>query len=436
MAEARSTGAKAAAEKLFFTLARAHVAFHKPLVIAVAGSIGKTSTKLALSELLRTEKRVSCMDDSYNNGLGLYLSVFELKVPTNTTPIAWLGLAAKAFWRLLTRNPQILIVEYGIDHPGDMDEMTRFIRPDISLLTAVTPEHMEYMKTLDGVGEEEIKVIHAAKQFGIINTVDVDAKYREDITATWYGYGDEAQESNKGFFTVKEFTATGAIVDFTLDDLQLDDIAVKIISVPLIRQLTGAALLARKLGIGESSLRGALASIEPAAGRMRLLAGVNDSVLLDDTANFSPVAGVAALQALKRIPGKRHIAILGNMHELGDYIVPGYAAVGEEFAGVDVVLLVGELSKEHFGKIATEKGFVEGSTLFMFDSAPEAGIFARDKLVASGDIVVIKGPFGGFYLEEATKKLLKNKEDIGLLTRQSDFWQRKKRAQFGESLDR
>ncbi len=436
MAEARSTGAKAVAEKFFFRLARLHVAFHKPLVVAVAGSIGKTSTKLALSELLRSEKRVSCMDDSYNNGLGLYLSVFELKVPTHTTPIAWLGVALRAVWRLLTQNPEILIVEYGIDHPGDMDEMTRFIRPDISLLTAVTPEHMEYMMTLDGVGTEEMKVILAAKQFGIINTVDVDVKYRQQLATTWYGYADQAGEDAKGYFTVKEFTSSGAVVDFMLDDLSLGDITVKIISVPLIRQLTGAALLARKLGISEQSLRMALASVEPAAGRMRLLAGVNDVALLDDTANFSPVAGVAALQALKRIPGKRHIAILGNMHELGDYIEPGYASVGEEFVGVDILVLVGDLSKEHFGKIALEKGFVEGSTLFMFDNAPEAGIFARDTLVQTGDVVVIKGPFGGFYLEEATKKLLKNKEDIGLLTRQSDFWQHKKRALFGELLDR
>ena len=435
MAEARSTGAKAAAEKVFYTLARTHVALHKPLVIAVAGSIGKTSTKLALYELLRTEKRVSCMDDSYNNGLGLYLSVFELKVPTKTTPFAWFGLLLTAVWRLITRHPQILIVEYGIDHPGDMDEMTNFIRPDISLLTAVTPEHMEYMKTLDGVGEEEIKVIQAARQFGIINTVDVDAKYRENISTTWYGYGDHVDEKNSGYFTLKELTSEGAIVDVSLDGTQLGDINVKIISLPLIRQLTGAALLAQKLGISEASLRKALESIEPAAGRMRLFVGVNDMVLIDDTANFSPVAGVAALQTLKRIPATRRIAILGNMHELGDYIAPGYAAVGEEFSGVDVLLLVGELSKEHFGKIALEKGFVEGVTLFMFDSAPEAGIFARDQLIKVGDAVVIKGPFGGFYLEEATKKLLKNKDDSKLLTRQSDFWQRKKRAQFGELLD-
>lgn len=435
MAEASSTGAKAVAEKIFYRLARTFVALHKPTVVAVAGSIGKTSTKLSLSTLLKTEKNVSCMDDSYNNGLGLYLSVFELKVPAKSTPLSWLWLLCKALWRLIVRHPQILIVEYGIDHPGDMRIMTSFIQPDASLLTAVTPEHMEYMQTMDAVGEEETQIITDSKRFGVANVVDIDAKYLAGLEKKWYGYGDSKSDTTDGYFQVKEFTTDGARIDLFIDGETISDVTTKIISTPLIRQMTGAAVLAHKLGISPESLRKGLESIEPVAGRMRLLYGIKESLLIDDTANFSPVAGVAALQTLKRMPAKRRIAILGNMHELGDYIAQGYAEVGVEFDGIDILILVGEMSIEHFGEIARAKGYVDGTTLYRYHTSTEAGAFVRDQIIAPGDVVVIKGPFGGYFLEETTKKLLANPADSTLLTRQSDFWLRKKRAQFGDSLD-
>ncbi|MNT51888.1 hypothetical protein D3C72_1888770 [compost metagenome] len=98
-------------------------------------------------------------------------------------------------------------------------------------------------------------------------------------------------------------------------------------------------------------------------------------------------------------------------------------------------MLVGDISVKHFLPLAIEQGFKKDETLFTFSNAPSAGIFLRDKL-ETGDAVLVKGPFGGFYLEEAVKKLLKNPADSQYLTRQSDFWQRKKRQQFGELLDK
>ena len=168
---------------------------------------------------------------------------------------------------------------------------------------------------------------------------------------------------------------------------------------------------------------------------MRLFRGLHGTTILDDTANFSPIAGVVALNTLKKLPAKRRIAILGNMHELGDYIEPGYREVGEAFSGIDVLVLVGELSKTHFGAIARQQGYKESKTLFLFDTSPEAGAYVRDTLLQAGDVVVVKGPFGGFYLEEATKKLLAYPDESKLLTRQSDFWLHKKRTQFGDLLD-
>lgn len=420
-------------EAAFFQLAKLHIWIHRPTKVVVVGSVGKTSTKLALAHMLETEKKVSYMDDSYNDGIGLYLSVFELKVPARTTPLRWLGLYLRAIWHMVTHHDEILVLEYGITKPGDMDEMLKLARPDATVLTAVTPEHMEYLKTIDIVGEEETKAVRAAQHYAVVNAVDIDEKYLSDITVPLLRYGDNA--SLDAHFTVRSLTSDGARVDFVIDGVELADTHVRIVSEPLIRQTAGALLAAKRLGVSPSGLRQAVEAITPVPGRMRLFRGLHDTTILDDTANFSPVAGVVALDTLKKLPAKRRIAILGNMHELGDYIEPGYREVGEAFDGIDIFVFVGELAKEHFGAIARSKGYVEGETMHLFDTSPEAGAFVRDHLLAGGDAVVVKGPFGGFYLEEATKKLLAEPSDAQFLTRQSEFWHHKKQAHFGKLLD-
>ena len=418
---------------VFYRLARGYVHQKKPLVIAIGGSVGKTSTKLALAELLATEKHVSYMDDSYNNGLGLYLSVFNQKVPTNAlSPLGWAKVLARSLARFAKTGPEILILEYGIDHPGDMDDMVNFIRPDIGFLTAVTPEHMEYMKTIELVGEEEVKILSSAKQFGIVNSVDVEDRFLDSITSPMYRYGNAASEAS---YSVTSWTNKGAVVQFEFEELQLKDVLVHFISEPLIRQLTGAALLAKKLGVSPEGIRRGLETIQPAASRMRLFEGKQESVIIDDTTNFSPNAGIEALKSLKRLDAKRHIAILGNMHELGEYADKGFKEVAKEFDGLDIIILVGDISVEHFLPLAIAQGFVKDETIFVCPDAPSAGIFLRDQL-QDGDAILVKGPFGGYYLEEAVKKLLKNPADSQYLTRQSDFWQRKKRQQFGDLLDK
>jgi len=413
---------------LFKLLAQLYVRLKRPIVIAVAGSVGKTSTKLMLAEMLRST-RVSYMDDSYNNGIGLYLSVFELKIPQSLrSPLAWLKLFAKAIVRFFGRGPEFMILEYGIDKPGDMDAMIHFIRPDIALLTAITPEHMEFLKTLDGVASEETKILHAAKQFAVYNSDDVAATYVDGITTKMYTYGYAT--TNDASYRIDKWTNRGARITATIHNTKLTA-TTQFISEPLVRQLIGAALLAHHLGVDTTTIATALERATPAASRMRLFAGANGSTLIDDTTNFSPNAGIEALKALKRLPGKRHIAILGNMHELGDFADEGFSAVSKEFDGLDIIALVGEISQQYFTPLAEAKGFMLGKNLFHLKDAVDAGNKLREKLTAS-DVVLVKGPFGGWYMEEAVKQMLANKQDAHKLTRQSPFWQQKKRAHFGD----
>ena len=431
MAHAEGGAAQRLVTGVFRGLARLFIFIHQPRIVVVAGSVGKTSTKLMLAKFLSVEKQISYMDDSYNSGVGLYLSVFEQKVPSRTTPGAWLAVLVKVLGHFF-KHYEILLLEYGIDRPDEMDELIAFARPHNAILTAVTPEHMEFLQTIDIVGAEETKILAACKDFGVVNSVDVDQKYLKNITVPLYTYGSSRDLAS---YKIESRSASGSKVLFFIDGKEYQPQETAVIADALIRQISGALLMAQKLGVSAKALEAAIPLIEPAASRMHPLKGIHGSMLIDDTANFSPVAGIVALRTLKQIKASRRIAILGNMHELGEYIEEGYQQVGQEFDGIDIIVLVGDLSAKHFGSIARAKGFKQDETLFYFDSSTKAGVFVRDEIVEKGDSILIKGPFGGYYLEEATKKLLADPEDRKYLTRQSEFWQHKKKRLFGVTLN-
>lgn len=419
------------AENVLRSLAKLYIAIHRPRIVVVAGSVGKTSTKMMLAKLLSSEKNISFMDDSYNSGVGLYLSVFEKKVPTTPTMFNWLVLLLKVLGHFF-KHYEILLLEYGIDKPGDMREMLDFARPHNALLTAVTPEHMEFLNDIDTVGREETQILIEARDFGIYNSVDIDNKYVNEIKTKLFTYGAAKDDAS---YEIKSIDEKGSVIDFNIDGEKYISQRSLVIADHMVRQMTGALLMAHKLGVSKQALEATIGTLEPAISRMRPFAGVKGSMIIDDTANFSPVAGVVALQTLKKIKAPRHIAILGNMHELGDFIEEGYKQVGEEFDGIDILVLVGDLSIAHFGAIAKKRGFIKGKSLYEFDLSTEAGIFVRDNIISGNDVVLVKGPFGKYYLEEATKKLLADNSDYKNVTRQSDFWLIKKRKIFGKSLD-
>lgn len=417
-------------ERVFYLLAKTYVKIKKPQLIVVAGSVGKTSTKLTLAQLLSVKYKVSYMDESYNSGIGLPLSVFGLKTPSSTKNIfAWFWLVAKAKGKFLKSGPELMVLEYGIDSPGEMDSLLKMAKPDISFLTAVTPEHMEFLKDLDTVAKEETKIVKATKKWSMVNADYVDKKYRKNLSNVEL-YGKNQVNSYK----ISRIDRKGALVSFKAGDIEIKNIVLPIISEHLIGHTAGAVGVAVKLGLSASDIGVALKNLEPTPGRARLLEGVNGSSLIDDSVNFSPDAGVAALAVLNQFVAKRKIIVFGNMHELGDYVEEGFAEVSSKLGGFDVFIAVGPLARQYFVPSAKKHGYKSGKTLFVFEDSIQAGKFLRE-LLQPGDVALVKGPFGGYYLEECVKLALANPDrDARKLVRQKEYWPNKKRALFGDDF--
>ncbi len=147
-------------------------------LVAVAGSVGKTSTKQAIGMVLSQQFRVRMHDGNHNTSISAPLAILGIDLPKNIkNPLSWLGVFRAARMRIRdTPEAEVIVQELGVDHPGEMKQFAEYLRPDIAVVTAVTPEHMEFFGTIDAVAAEELSVGDFSKMV-LINRGDVPGKF-------------------------------------------------------------------------------------------------------------------------------------------------------------------------------------------------------------------------------------------------------------------
>lgn len=403
---------------------------HKPKVIAVAGSVGKTSTKLAIATVLGVRYRVLFEEGNYNVEISVPMTIFGLRMPPLAklrNPLTWL----LQLWYMerKIRSPfeyDVILLELGTDHPGDIDHFKRYLHPDIAVVTAVAPEHMEYFKTIDAVAREELSVANFS-ELAIINRDDIDesfAKYMNNSNVDTYGTSGVAEYH----YLVDDFEAgKGFVGKFVSPEFGEQPVILKLAGEHNVKAAVAAGVVAAKMGLSAKEITTGLQAVRPVKGRMNILRGLLDSTIIDDTYNSSPAAAVAALQTLYLFPSKQKIAILGSMNELGDFSQKAHEQVGSacDPTLLDWVVTIGEDAERFLAPAAARKGCRVRS----FRSPYEAGAFVHSVL-APRATVLAKGSQNGVFAEEAVKVLLHATEEESQLVRQGSDWMAKKEAQF------
>jgi UDP-N-acetylmuramoyl-tripeptide--D-alanyl-D-alanine ligase len=180
-------------------------------------------------------------------------------------------------------------------------------------------------------------------------------------------------------------------------------------------------------GLSNNDIAEGLKRIEPFAGRMQILDGIRDSVLIDNTYNASPPAVKAALDVLYGVQAPQRIAILGRMNQMGDYSPEAHREVGAycDVKKLDLVVTIGSDAEKYLAPSARKRGCEVKS----FSSPYRAGEFVKNQL-KENCVVLVEGSQDGVYAEEALKVLLKNPEDQTRLVRQSTYWMKIKHKQF------
>lgn len=395
-------------------------------LITVAGSVGKTSTKLAIATLLSQKYRVRLHEGNHNTHLSAPLAILGINFPGNPRNFwQWYKVFSAARKRIKSpssQEPQIIIQELGTDHPGDIERFSKYLAPNIAVITSVSPEHMEFFGSIDAVAQEELGAASFAK-IAILN--------QDDISPDFFKY---VQNSNVSTYS----SIGGANYNFIANSFSLIDgfggkiqtpeygeinVRVKVFGEHSLRPIIGAVAVSAKLGLSSQEIIGGLVSLKPIPGRMNFMRGVKGSVLIDDTYNSSPAALEAAIQTLYALSAPSKIAIIGSMNELGESSAFEHQKIGEMLDGISLswVITVGEQANRFLAPAAR----LRGCQVYEAKNAIDAGTFAH-KIMERGSLVLLKGSQGEVYLEEATKILLLNKEDENLLVRQDEKWKKTK----------
>lgn len=402
-----------------------------PKIVAVTGSVGKTSTKLAIASVLSQRYKVLAQYGSYNTPIGLPMAIFNMAMPVKLRSYStWLKVFMEREKRLKQPYPyDVLVLELGADKLGDISYFKKYVIPDVAVVTAVSAEHMATFGSLDNVASEELAVTHFAKT-SLINRDNIDgifAKLVSDGTdLSTYGTSGIAEYR----YRIDDYQPGGGYTGVFISPENGEmPVKLQLVGEHSIRAAVAAGAVGSKMGLTAAEIKAGLEAIRPVHGRMNPLRGLKNSTLIDDTYNSSPVAAVAALQALYLYPAKQRIAILGSMNELGSYSPEAHKLVGEACdAGLlDWVITIGTDAEKYLAPAANQKGCQVRS----FSSPYDAGAFAH-QVLQRGAVVLAKGSQNGVFAEEALKELLFSTQEESLLVRQGADWLVIKERQFSK----
>ncbi len=424
-------------QKILYVLARAVLKKYKPDVVGITGSMGKTSTKEAVFAVLSSKFRVRQNLKNYNNELGLPLSILGVESGRKSV-FKWLGVIFHGIKLWIARDadyPQILVLEMGADHPGDIKYLTELAPCKIGVVTGIGPAHLEFFESIEKiVKEKRVIVSHLQSEgFAVLNRDDEKVFEMRDKT--------RAKVLTYGFFADAEVRAQedgmiGGGVGISGMNFKLSYAgAVVPIFLPgvLGRQHIYAALAGAAVGITYGmnlvEVAESLKKYQAPKGRMNLIPGIKRTLIIDDTYNASPIPVEAALKVLQsiKLPAEddKKFAVLGDMLELGSFSEEGHKQVGRAAAasGVDYLVTVGERSRD-IARAAKEAGIGE-DRVSNFPTPEEAGIFVQGKM-KQGDVVLVKGS-QGIRMEKVVKELMAEPlRAYELLVRQDASWARKR----------
>jgi len=410
---------------------------HKPFIIAVTGSVGKTSTKDAIYTVVKAQGGYARKSEkSMNSDIGLPLTV--IGVPNAWHDIRGWGSniiagAKLAFGR--SEYPDCLVLEIGADHPGDIQKVARWLRPDISVITRVssTPVHVEFFSSPAQVFEEKAALALAVKKGGSLILFADDEKVMsltarmkgKEVAVTSFGVSAAATiRGSQETVMYSEGLPTGMSFKLDLDGSSIPVPIPGAIGISHLYPLLAAVAVGKARGMSSTAIVEALKGYQPPHGRMNLIPGMNGTALIDDTYNSSPDAVLAALDALKGIEGGgRKIAILADMMELGKYSSEEHRRAGREAAvrlgPADILVTVGQRSRSTADE-AISAGMPPAS-VHPFDTALEAADYVKS-VIHSGDIILIKGS-QSTRMERAVKALMREPARAAdLLVRQESEW--------------
>ncbi len=353
-------------------------------VVAVGGSNGKTTTKEMVAGVLSRKYKVAKTTGNHNNQIGVPLTILNFK-----------------------KSHEAAVVEIGTNHFGEIERLCEILEPSAGLITNIGNEHLEFFKSLSGVGKEEGKLFKYLAQTNGTAFVNLDDKRLLGLSGATkhrftYGFQSGPRRNLSG--RLFGFDSRGCALFEIKFEGRTELVHLKVPGIHNAMNALAAAAVGFRYGVGHAEVKRALETFRSYEKRMQVLrkAGVT---ILNDTYNSNPESAIAALKwmSMVRSNGKR-IAVLADMLELGGASKREHQRVGQAAARekVDYLFTFGKMAREIAGaadrKVETES---------FSDKRKLSGKLLQ--IVSSGDVVMVKGS-RGMKMEEVVEALMNGLE--------------------------
>lgn len=413
---------------------------YKPGIIGITGSVGKTSAKEAIYTVLKERFKVRRNMKNYNNEIGVPLTIIG-EESAGKSFLGWFKVILQGFNLIFISDknyPKILILEMAADRPGDIKYLVNLAPCQVGVITAIGPTHLEFFHAIEKILEEkQILITHLSKDsFTVLNRDDdlvypLEKKTKAKVLTFGFSPYAHLKALDMAYSLEQKSEALNSeILGKTSFKLSYKGSQVPVFlpnvlgKIPVYASLAGASVgIVYGLNLIEISKK--LKYYKPPKGRMNLIKGIKETIILDDTYNSSPEAAKKALEILSKLDTQgRKYAILGDMLELGGFTEQGHREVGEKVKEleIDVLITVGERARD-ISRGARKAGMAK-DMVFEFGGNEEAGRFIQNR-IEKDDLILVKGS-QGMRMEKIVKEIMREpmraKE---LLVRQEEKWLRR-----------
>jgi len=391
-------------------------------IIGVTGSVGKTSTKFAIGEVLSSTRKVRYSTVTTNTDIEVMLSFFGINIPARGwSALSWKKVFSDIDDELENYRFDTVIIEFADDKLSSMRKILKTVKLDYGVISGIAPVHMAKMYDMRSIIYANWAIVSSANK--IIFNSDITAlrkkAYKDRTTGFGLHHGDirfnKISRNRSGYLKAELSMGRNKKM-----------VQTRVIGEQNLYSLLAAAAIAGDMDIPFSAICFELENIKSLPGRMNLLKGVNGSKLIDDSYDSSPTTVMSGLDTLKKFPGRK-IAVIGSMDGLGSERSSLHQEVGEHCFGIiDVLVTVGTLAEDFIAPSAVRAG-IKNENVKMFKTPYEAGHYLKG-IIRKSDTILLEGDKNISFVEEVARIILSPEiSSETSLIRQDKQWKRKKR---------
>lgn len=351
-------------------------------IVAITGSYGKTTMKAVIATILAERFAVLATPESVNTPIGIARFISEKVTP----------------------ETEVLVIEMGAYHIGDIRELCALTPPDIAVLTGINEAHMERFGSITNTVYAKLEIVRYAKKDAVtvLNIEDkrIRAEFAEHLDGrTAIFYGDVMGDMARYRITDVRFELDGLRQSFSFINAYGEAYR---LTTPLLggyapATLMGAVCVAETLGMTRTEITHGVAMARPVTHRLEPVSVASGILVIDDSYNGNPDGAREAVRVLARFKGKRKIYVTPGLVEMGVRSAEIHRAIGTDLASVaDIVILI-KNSATGFIAEGLKAGDFKSKDIVWFDTAADAHA-ALPAILKSGDVVLFQNDWPDNYL--------------------------------------